>query len=280
MARTVNEIQAAIIADVQADSTLSGLTSTSKRAIWRVWTFIVAVAIAVLEQLMDKFKSDNETIVSLAPPQTTAWLSDKIFKFQYDATDPQVLQLIDLVPQYPTVDATKRIVTRVSVKTNLAGSVTIKVAKNEPPEPLDNLELDALQSYVNQIAVTGIDYSVTSTASDKLKVEAQVYYNGGYSAVISDNVIAAINNFLATLPFDGSMQLTDLEAAIRAVTGVNDVIFNNVVARQDSDSIADGTFLVTGNQYVGRKWPTVSGYIVPETTTGHTLADTLTFIPE
>ena len=280
MARTIDEIQASMIADVQSDSTLSGLTSTSKRAIWRLWTYVFAVAVNLLEQLMDVFKTDNETIVSLAPPQTTAWLSDKIFKFQYDATNPQVLQLINLVPQYPVVDSTKYIVTRVSVKTNLSGQVFIKVAKGNPPQALTTPELNALTSYTNEIGVTGLYYTLTSTNSDKLMVAAQVYYNGSYSAVIQANVIAGINAFLASLPFDGSMQLSDLEAAIRNVEGVNDLILNNVVSRQDSVALANGTYLVQNNQYISRKWPTVSGYIVPETTTGFTLADTLTFIPE
>jgi hypothetical protein len=280
MARTIDEIQASMITDVQSDSTLSGLTSTSKRAIWRLWTYVFAVAVNLLEQLMDVFKTDNETIVSLAPPQTTAWLSDKIFKFQYDATNPQVLQLINLVPQYPVVDVTKRIVTRVSVKTNLAGQVFIKVAKGSTPQALSSDELNSLSSYTNQIGVTGLYYTLTSTNSDKLMVAAQVYYNGSYSAVIQANVIAGINAFLAALPFDGSMQLSDLEAAIRNVEGVNDLILNNVVARQDSVLLANGTYLVQSNQYISRKWNTVSGYIVPETTTSFTLADTLTFIPE
>lgn len=280
MARPIAEIQAAMIANVQADATLSGLTSTSKRAIWRLWTYVFAVAINLFEQLLDAFKTSNETIVSLAPPQTTAWLSDKVFKFQYDAVNPQVLQLINLVPQYPVVDATKQIITRVSVKKNLAGQVFIKVAKSTPPQALVTAELSALQSYVNQIAVTGIYYNVISSNADQLMVQAQIYYNGAYSAIISTNVIAAINTFLSKLPFDGSLQLTDLEAAIRGVPGVNDVIFNNVVARANSTPLANGTYLVSANQYVGRKWPTVAGYIIPETTTGYTLTDTLTFIAE
>lgn len=280
MARSIATIQAALIADVQADSTLSGLTSTSKRAMWRLWTFVFAVAINLLEQLMDVFKTNTEKTVSLAAPQTSQWLQDKVFKFQYDATNPQVLQLINLVPQYAVVDASLRIVTRCSVKTNLSGSVTIKVAKNEPPEPLDNSELSALQTYVSLIGVTGIAYAVTSTASDKLFVQADIYYNGGYSSVIQTNVITAIENYLASLPFDGGMKLTDLEAAIRNTEGVNDVIFTNVIAREDATPLANGTYLVTGNQYVGRIWPTVSGYIVGETTSGSTLADTLNFIAE
>lgn len=280
MARSVATIQAELIANVQADPTLAGLTSTSKRAIWRLWTFVFAVSINILEQLMDVFKTNTETTVSLAAPQTGQWLQDRVFKFQYDAVTPQIIQLIDLIPQYPVVNAALRIVTRASVKTGLSGAVNIKVAKSEPPEALNGSELSALQSYVSLIGVTGIAYAVTSAAPDKLYIQADVYFNGGYSSIISTNVIAAIDTYLSQLPFDGSLKLTDLEAAIRNTQGVNDVVLRNVKARADSTAFASGTFLVTDNQYVGRLWPTVAGYIVGETTTGQTFADSLNFIAE
>lgn len=281
MARSVDEIQAAIITDVQAQPELATVaTNTSKRAIWRLWTYIVAAAINLLEQIIDIFKTQTETTVSLAAPETTQWLQDKVFKFQYDATTPQVLQLIDLVPQYPTVDTTKRIVTRCSVKTDLNNSVKIKVAKSSPPDALTSTELDALQSYVDILGVAGIYYVVTSQAADKLLVYADIYYTGSYSAVISNNVIAAIEGYFASLPFDGAMKLTDLLEAIRAVAGVTDVVFRNVQAREDGTTVTNGTDLVLNNQIVGRLWNTVAGYIVGETTSGYTLAETLNFIPE
>lgn len=280
MARSIDEIQAAIITDVQADSTLSGLTSTSRRAIWRLWTYVIAVSINLLEQLMDIFKAETESTVLLSAPQTPQWLQDRVFKFQYDAVDPQVLQIIDLIPQYPVVDSDLCIVTRCSVKTNIAGSVTVKVAKGETPGPLNGSELAALQSYVSLIGVTGIAYAVTSTDSDKIFIEADVYYQGAYASIIQTNVINAILGFLAALPFDGSMKVNDLESAMRNAEGVNDVVLTNVVARENATPLASGTFLVINNQFVGRLWPTVSGYIVTETTTGSTIYDTLTFIPE
>lgn len=281
MARTVNEIQSELIANVQADPVLSTqLTSTSRRAIWRLWTFVFAVSINILEQLMDVFKASVESIVNVASPQTAQWLQQKVFEFQYDAANPQVIQLIDLVPQYPVVNEDLRIVTRCSVKTSLAGAVTVKVAKSTVPEPLTNDELVALQSYVNYLGVAGIAYSVTSTNSDKLYIEADVYYDGTYSSIIQSRVIDSINAYLSALPFDGSLKLTDLEAAIRNTTGVNDIVFKNVIARADGVVIGLGTYLVTDNQYVGRLWPTVSGYIVGDPTPGYTFAETINFIAE
>ena len=280
MARSINEIQASIIANVQAQPELAAANSTSKRAIWRLWTYVVAVAINFLEQLMDIFQTEVEATVALSAPQTAQWVQDRVLKFQYSATDPQIVQLINLVPEYPVVDPELRIVTRCSVKSTISNQVSIKVAKDEPPTPLVSGELSALQSYVDTIGVAGVEYLVTSTASDKIFIDADIYYNGQYSAVIQTNVINTITDFLAAIPFDGVVKLLDLEIAIRNTLGVNDVVFNNIRARKDSTGLALATYLVENNELIARQWPTISGYIVGETTAGSTLTDTLTFIPE
>ena len=280
MARSINEIQAGIITSVQAQPELAAANSTSKRAVWRLWTFVVAVAINLLEQLQDVFQSEIEATVSLAAPQTAQWVQDRVLKFQYDASNPQIVQLINLVPQYPVVNADLRIVTRCSVKSTLSNQVQIKVAKNEPPEKLAGTEISALQSYIDVIGVAGVEYLVQSTDSDKLFVQAQIFYNGQYSAVIQANVILAIDTYLSQIPFDGTLKLLDLEIAVRNVTGVTDIVLNNVRARKDGDPLSAATYLVQSNEVIARKWATVSGYIVGETTGGNTLADTLTFIPE
>lgn len=280
MARSIAEIQAAMISDIQADATLSGLTSTSKRAIWRLWTFVFAVAISLLEQLMDIFKSDVEKTVSIAAPQTAQWLQNKVFEFQYSETNPQNIQLIDLIPKYAVTDLTLRIVTRCSVKTTLANSVLIKAAKSSVPEALTISELAALQSYINLIGVAGITYVASSGNSDKLYLEADIYYTGSYISVIKDNVISAINVFLSSIPFDGILKLSDLEIAIKNVTGVTDLFIKNAKARQDDTSLENATGLVVNQTYVTRGYSTAAGYIVGETSSGNTLADKLNFIAE
>lgn len=281
MARSVNEIQNQIINDVAAQPELVTLTNNlSRRSIWRLWTFVTASAIALFEQLLDIFKADVENTVALSAPQTAQWVQNKVLQFQYDATTPQIVQLINLVPQYPTVNTDMRIVTRCSVKSNVNNVVLIKVAKNTPPEALDGTELSALQSYIDIIGVAGVNYLVTSTASDKLYVQASIYYNGMYSVGIQNAVITAIETYLANIPFDGVLKLSDLEGVIRNVTGVNDIVFNNVRARNDGTPLSGASYLVQSNATIGRLWPTIGGYIVGETTSGNTLADTLNFIAE
>ena len=280
MARSVSEIQNSIITDVQNTPELAGASSTSKRAIWRLWTYVVAVAINLLEQLMDIYQANIESIVYLAAPQTAQWLQDKVFKFQYSATNPQILQLIDFVPSYPVTDETLRIITRCSVRTTISNQVLIKVAKSEPPVVLASGELSALQSYVRDIGVAGVQYNVTSSASDKLYVQANIYYQGQYNSVITANVVEAIQAYLGAIPFDGVLRLSDLEIAIKSVEGVNDCVFVNVKARDNAVAFASATPLVASSTTISRQWNTSSGYIVGETTAGNTLNDSLNFIPE
>ena len=279
MARTIAEIQAQMNAAIAADPVLSGLTSTSKRAIWNLFTNIFASALAIEEQLMDAFKAEIEALAASVPPGTPEWIQRKILEFQYDVNNPQIIQLIDLIPQYPQIIPADQIITRCSVTTDLSGNVTIKVAKSEPPVALANAELSALQDYINTIGFSGITYTCTTANADKLYLTAHIFYKGQYSAVIQANVIAALNNFLARIPFNGDVQVSDIEGAIKAVTGVNDVLLINVGARPDVEPM-NTTNLVTNSQVVNRLWNTISGYIVGETTPGGDFFSTLNFIAQ
>lgn len=281
MARQISEIQQQMLDNIAADPVLGSLlTSTSRRAIYRLWTYIVAVAINTLEQLMDIFSAKVEAIAATAAPATATWLQAQILKFQYSDTNPQVVQLINFAPAYPVVDESLRIISRCSVTTNLSSQVLVKVATGEPPAALTSAQVAALQSYLSEIGIAGVVYNVISQASDKLYVQANIFYQGQYSAVIKANVIAAIEAYLSALPFNGQVKITDLEDAITGVEGVNDVVLVNVRARANGTVFASSSYLVQNQQTLSRLWNTIAGYMVGETTSGNTLNDSLTFIAE
>lgn len=291
MARTIAQIQAAIITDIQADPILTpvdltqpGLRSTSKRAIWRLLTNIFATATSLLENIIDIFKSDVETTASQAAAASPGWLAAKAFEFQYDATVPQVIQLVNTVPVYPVVDASKRITTRVSVSTDLSNNSLIKLAKQEPPVGFAVDELAAAQSYFNTIGGGGITYLCSSANADQLYIDATIYFDGQYRSVILANVTAAVTTFLQQLSsqanFGGKVYMSALEDAIRNAAGVIDVVTNNVKARADATAFVDGTFLIMDTGIIARYWPTIAGYIIPETTAGQTLAESLTLVAQ
>lgn len=281
MARSVNDIQTQMLSAIAADPVLGPLlTSVSSFAIYRLFTFIVAAAIAILEQFIDVFTANTEAKIAAGAAASEAWLQAQAFLFQYSTTSPQIAQLATgpgatYAWFYPTVNPALRVVTQCAVTTDLAGIVTIKVAG--AGGALTSGEVTALQDFYNTIGTAGITYSVVSLPADELYVQAIVFYVGQFSDVISADVIAAITTFLTKLPFNGTMKVSDLLDAIKSVPGVTDCILQNVSARADATAFGSGTGLVVAQAWSARIWPSVAGYMIPETTSGQTLDSTLTF---
>lgn len=291
MAREITVIQQQIINDLVARAAAVGVVirpdEWSDYDYRQLLTYVTAVADGTLEQLWDVYQNVIGDLVAEAPPQTPLWLQKQMRLFQFSATDPQVLQLDEttFAPAYPTVNAALRVIGYCTVTPGPFGTTTIKVAASVDgaPENLETAYPDALaaaQTYANLLGFPGLIYNVQTGTSDKIAITASIYYVGAYSAVIKANVIAAINNYLNTIPFNGVALLTGIEDAIKHVAGVSDFIINEVQARANGTAYGSGTFLVLANTTNQRKWNTVAGFIRSETTSGHTLEDTLTFIAE
>jgi len=272
MARSIALIKQQLIDQKNAEPALSGLTSTSQTAIWNLWFFIQAVAINTFEQLQDIYKTEIESIAAAAIPNTDAWVQSKAFEFQYGDT----IQLINLVPSYTVINATKRIVTRCSVKTDNNRICQIKVAKSTGA--LSNPEISALESYYGYIGNAGISYNLISSASDKIEIVAEVFYDGQYVSTISDNVNAALSNYFANLSFDGVVYVSKIEDTFQSVQGVKDIKISVINARKDIQSYGTGAVvynLSTGTN--ARSYMTYAGYIEQEDEPLHTFADTITY---
>jgi hypothetical protein len=280
MARTTSEIKQEIITQKNAETALNDLSSNSQSAIWNVWAFVTAQSINFHEQLLDLLKAEVEEIAASAVPGTALWLKDRSLKFQFG----DVVQVNpDFSVGYPTINEDNMIVTQASVKQTGNRIVLIKVAKGTTPSllALSATELSAFMSYIDKIKFAGTQTSIISLNSDKLKVAADVYYDGQYiQTTVKTNVINAINNYLANLPFDGTVNLNKLTDAIQAVEGVDDVVLNTVVARPDTIAITSSlvTNMVTGSDWIARNYETSAGHIVGETTATHTLNDTINLI--
>lgn len=280
-ARTQEEIKQ-LMDDLQAAETaLASLTNTSQTAEFELWKDLMAEISAIEEQLWDIKEDELNTKILLAAPATPIWIKDKVEKFQYSATNPQVLQILppSFAPAYSIVDETLRIITRCAVKTTGNNTMQVKVAKSDPPTVLSTLEASSLTGYVAAIIPPGIVFSIINVAADKLYIDADIYYNGQYASTISDDVISSINAYLESLPADGVVEIAELQNAIHDTPGVTDVKINTVKARKDATVFASATIvydLTTGVNL--RVWPTYSASIVEEDTVGQTFTDSLTFI--
>lgn len=281
MARSQQEIRTLMDDAQAAESSLSVLNNPSQTSVFNLEKDVVASVTNLHEQLWDELRTDLEAQITAAPPASPAWIQDRVLKFQYSATNPQVLQLINFAPSYPVVDEDLMIVTRCSVKTDLNKIVKIKVAKSDPPAVLAALEYSSLTGYLNNIMPAGVGFDLVNIDGDRLYVNAEVFYNGEYTSSIQDNVEAAINNYLANIPFDGLIKISEIEDSMQSVAGVTDVKLNTIKARSNSTAFASATIIYDVTSSTSgtnaRIWDTVSGWIIEEDTVGETFADSITY---
>ena len=234
---------------------------------------IQAININLFEQLQDAYKEELEVIAASAIPGTQAWIKEKVLEFQYDALNPQYIQLIDLVPTYTEVDEDLRIISRVAVIESGNGVILIKVATGDSPTTLSTPQLTALENYLDVIIPAGPTVVASTQLSDKIWIDAEVYYEGQYVASIQADVELAINTYLENIDFNGVVLVSKIQDAIQGVTGVKDVVINEVRARRDSIVFASATT-------IARQWTTIAGYIIEETTSSQTFADTIEYFAE
>lgn len=292
MSRSKAVIKAQIINYISSIPIISQLVvNNSQVAYNNNFIDIVARTINFFEQLMDAYKVDLEDKVSKGAVGSDAWLQDRILRFQYDSGTPQIVEIkSDFSVDYVTVDTAKRIITRASVNTTSNQTVTVKVAKQNPPVALSAPELAALQSYLTNtgdgtyagrgvgIGFAGTKIVATSNDADKIYINADINYNGQYAATIQADVISAINNYLANIDFNGKVYISNLEIAIKSVTGVVDVLLKDVAIRANTTLFANKTYLVQNQTTIIQSYALEAGYAIGETTSGQTFADKLNFI--
>jgi len=259
MARSVNEIYDAIVAEKELRIELNGFSSTSKTAVWRLWAYITALAIRIHEVLWDQFKAEVEDIASKAIPGSLQWYADRATEYQHGHSlifNPDTYRYYYLDTGSDNAIAS-RIITRVSVteeSSAIFSGVRIKVAKSEPPEELAPEELDPFTYYMQRLRFAGVSLEVINRPPDQVKVELSVFYDGTIPlAEIKDRVETALANFLASIPFDARLYKSKLIDALQATPGVNDAEVLGLYARQDGSA----TWLS-----VPRVYSSVSGYYV------------------
>jgi hypothetical protein len=276
MAQTKKEIYDEIIAAIAAQPTLaSALTSTSNVAIWNQLATAYASVHQTSQLLGDLQEVTLNKIADEAVPGTPAWLQRTVKKFQYG---DQVEVNADLTISYPTIDPTKQLITQCSIQENLVDrEVLVKVATGDTAatlHPITAQQLISLKAYIQKVKFAGIRINTISLEADRLYAALSVYYAGELDPeVVKADVIAAIDAFLQALPFDGKMYLSKLQDAIQAVPGVNDITLDTIIGRPYSTELTN-----PGVQPVERVYASQAGYLIPEDTTGFTLADSLNMI--
>lgn len=86
MARTIQEIQAEMLRAKDNEPALAELNSTSKVAVWRLWTYITAFVIWTLEKIFDQHRKEISEQIRTQKIFSLPWYRDMALMFQYGFT--------------------------------------------------------------------------------------------------------------------------------------------------------------------------------------------------
>lgn len=283
MARTLDEIYAEIIAEKNeqtvlstlqpnidsSQTLLSQLTTTSKVAIWRLLFHVVAIAIWAHEQLFDSHKEEVESIVVNQRVGSIPWYIAQAKLFQEG--DDLSYNEKNYRYEYATFDETKQVVVQAAAVEVEEGQIMLKVAKqgSSALEALSTAQKALFEEYINEVKFAGTRIEVISAAADDLRINLNIIYDPlvlrstGESIASTGTypVTTAINAYLEALPFNGLFRVTEFVEALKAVSGVEDVIAKNVEARHGA--IAFENVLATDTE----SYQSYSGYMSVDTAT-------------
>ena len=220
MARTITEIKKEITDlfiqnpdiittyDLQPNQTFE--QQFSKAGVESILFYNQAYSINVLEQIIDSYREEIESIIANLKPHSRLWYINMVLAFQ-DSEDGE--QLLPDSDQYEVIDPEKRIVKFCSI-VERQGYLFIKVAKeddNGSPTPLTDLQMARLTGYINRIKDAGVHFEVASRPADLFRVNVLIHYDA-VMGLQEQTVKDAINAYLKSMPFDGvysNMALTD-----------------------------------------------------------------------
>lgn len=230
MARSIQEIQELIYQAKTQEPALNELNSTSKVAIWRLWVYIIAVAIWSLEKLFDLHRADIDKRLLELKPHTARWYRNKALAFQYG---------FDLLPDSDKfnnagrseeqIEASKIVKYSAVVESLNEGRLIVKIAteQGDTLRPITEAQKMSFEAYLATIKDAGVRLSVVNYKPDILHLRMKIVYdplmldsNGQSITNAFKPVERAIKDYLKNLPFNGELVLAHLIDALQQSEGV------------------------------------------------------------
>ena len=230
MARSIQDIQQLIYAQKAQEPALESLNSTSKVAIWRLWVYIISVAIWSLEKLFDLHRTDIDKHLTELKPHTARWYRSKALAFQYGyylAHDSDKYNNQWLTDEQ--IEASKIIKYSAVVESKNEGRLIVKIAgeHGDTLQPITDAQRQSFEAYLQEIKDAGVRLSVVNYQPDVLHLQMKIIYdplvldsNGQSIAKATKPVEETIISYLKRLPFNGELVLAHLIDALQQAEGV------------------------------------------------------------
>ena len=236
MARTVTQIQNQMLTDIASNEVLSfALSSDSMYAIFRLFVFILATAIAIHEGFFDNHLAEINDKLANQKTGTVSWYRTMALRFQYGFDLVQDKDYFDNGnATLEQIEASKIIKYAAVNEAEDSSRVILKIA-GEVNRVLtdfdDPAQVEAIESYISEIRVAGVEITIINYKADKLFLNLRIKRDpllisetgmkkgvdgGGYP------VNEALKQFMKELKFNGELQLSALIDKIQLVPGVLD----------------------------------------------------------
>lgn len=233
MARPLASIHKLMLDDIISNEVLSTkLSSPSLYAIFRNFTYIVAVAIWIFEGFFDQHRVETDDKILNQKSGRLSWYRTMALQFQFG---------FDLVPDKDYFDngnataeqiAASKIIKYAAVNEATESSrVILKIAgeTNGELSPFtDADQIEAIEYYVNEFRIAGVVVTIINYAADQLylnlqiKRDALVIDSTGMNREGRFPVLEAIAEFMKELPFNGELRLSALIDKLQLIPGVID----------------------------------------------------------
>ena len=279
MARTLSEIYSFAKECRKQYLELTEWENDSKMSILDAITWVQSSCIWAFENIIDVFKIDLAKVLQNRINGTPGYYANALFKYQ--SGDELEMNDEGTAFSYPTIDETKRIITKVAYSETVQENfhdklLLLKIATGNPGayQQIDSDEMVAIRAYVNQIAFAGTSITVVSRKGDVLVPKFTVYYDGAITEEeVYTNIEDSINQFVANVDFNGFIYTQKLIDAIQSAEHVVDVHISATgnqglfVAQYDDDN---NLIEVNGEtlQPVDRFFAPNSGYVKESTREG------------
>jgi len=243
MSRTIEQIYNDLILQKETFGTLTGLTnvsdyqtflsnltSDSKVSNWNLELYNQSVVIKTMEDKIETERNNINTLLSSSFVMTAEWYRLHALLFQYG----DIVQLIDYVPAYASVDVEKQIIEFCSVE-EVSGGILLKVRRKDSGI-MTGLELNAFQSYLDDIKGIGTTIEVINLPPDSVSFYFSITYDPQINLdELKENVSNTLTNYVQNLPFDSKVYANDVIDLLQQLTGVIDPEFRFIKAKPASN---------------------------------------------